>query len=177
MWTCQIKSESSLPRATDKADKGSKKWPQKHSQNIKFENFSLGRCMPPKDLPIAAAYSHVLRRACNTNVWNDYLRKKQLGMNIGPKWYRCCDTLASRQNFSAETSLDYGAILPSISPLLLKSSTQNLAKWFFLVDCVSKLHPLISSNPGLLATECLFRLKPACPLPTVPEMEPLQGWS
>ena len=38
---CQIESETSLPRATDKAEEGPK-WPQKQSQNIKLDKFSFG---------------------------------------------------------------------------------------------------------------------------------------
>ena len=49
MWTCQIESESSPPRATDKGEEGSKNGSEA-IQSIKFEKFSLGG-MLPKDLP------------------------------------------------------------------------------------------------------------------------------
>ena len=60
MWTCQIESESSLPRVTDTGKaKKCPKWPQKQSQSIKFEKFSLGD-MSPKDLP-SCCMTHAVR--------------------------------------------------------------------------------------------------------------------
>ena len=58
MWTCQIESESSLPRATDKAEEGSKNGLRRASNLTKFP---WGAC--PRKTPYllrAYACSHVL---------------------------------------------------------------------------------------------------------------------